>query len=147
MSKLFKNKIINFIMFKGQKFTSEKLLKKTLKLLLKNNKKNLNSLLYLAINQGLYTFKLETKTIKIKKQNWVKNKPIFVTNKNRIFFALKLIISFSRNLNLKSNFFIKLKDQFFSLILKSSSHSIIVEKINIQNKLLTYQNILFFYRF
>ena len=54
---LLKKKLVNLIMINGEKFCSEKLLKKSLKNLLKNNKKNLILLLSIAISLTVYGMK------------------------------------------------------------------------------------------
>jgi len=139
MSRLAKQKIISFIMSKGNKFCSEKLFKKTLKYLIKNNKKESRIVIYLAINQSLPTFKLEVKVLKAKKQKLTKIKPSFIfLNKTRISYSLKLIVNFS---SAKKNIFFKnLKHQFID------SKSLLKEKMTNQGEVLAYKNVLTFYR-
>nr|AVR57490.1 ribosomal protein S7 [Entomoneis sp.] len=139
MSRLTRKKIINFIMNKGNKFCSEKLLKKTLKYLIKKNKKESRIVIYLAINQSLPTFKLEVKILKAKKQKLTKTKPSFIfLNKTRVSSSLKLIINLSSSK--KNTFFKNLHHQFID------PSSLLIKKITNQAEVLAYKNILTFYR-
>ena len=147
LSRNIEKKIINFLNKKGNKFKAEKLFKKSLKILVKKDKKKLNQFIYFCINQTLITFRLD----KIKKfQNktkTVKTKPIFIlSSKNKLFYTLKSFFNFVKKKEGKSLFYV-LKDKVFDILkIDLSSSKFINQKINQQKELLQNQNSLIFYR-
>jgi len=143
MSRLLKKKIVNYIMNRGNKCSSERLLKNSLKNLTKNNKKNFKNIVNLALNYSLPTFQLQTSKVRIKKIKLIKFKPFFIlNNKQRVSFSIKFIIQSSYN---KKNIFFKSLETELVSTSKLSSESV-TTKNQSQEKVIIFQNILTFYR-
>lgn len=144
-SRLANKKIINFIMVKGKKMCAENIIKKSFKLLIKNNKKQFKKIVYLSVNYCLPTFKFKIKKVFFKRQKLIQFKPSLInTTHYRVFFSLKLICD-----NVKKNFkkktFIKnFKNELISILLLNSE-SWIKNNVN-QKEILNNQNVLTFYR-
>lgn len=85
-----KQKIINSIMKNGNKKTAEKILKKSLKLIQKNDKKNHISLLKHSIINSTPTFKINIQSKKRGKRKTTKEIPTFIKSD-----SLRIISSFN----------------------------------------------------
>lgn len=143
-----KKKIVNLIMINGQKFCSEKLLKKCLKSLLKNNKKNLILLVSIAISLTVYGFKSNNLILgKLKNRALKKLKPFFLTNKTKIILGLKFIVTLSKTFESHRISFLKnFKAKLLSFIIKTNNN-INNQKINEHQQILSVQNMLIYYRY
>lgn len=146
-SRLPNKKIINFIMVKGKKACAEFLIKKSFKLLIKNNKKQFKKIIYLSVNYCLPTFKFQIKKTFFKRQRLIQLKPSLInTIHYRIFCSLKIICDSAKKNYKKKTFIENLENEFISvLFLNSSSSSLIKAKLN-QKEILNNQNVLTFYR-
>ena len=85
-----KQKIVNSIMKNGNKKTAEKIIKKSLKLLQKNDKKNHIRLLKHSIINSTPTFKINVQLKKRGKRKTKKEIPTFIKND-----SLRIISSFN----------------------------------------------------
>ena len=85
-----KQKIINSMMKNGEKKTIEKILKKSLKLIQKSNKKNHLNLLKHSIINSTPTFKISLQSKKRGKRKTKKEIPTFINND-----SLRIISSFN----------------------------------------------------
>lgn len=145
LSRYVEKKVINIVTKKGNKFKSERLLKKSLKHLIKKNKKNVKHFIYFSINYLLVTFKLE----KIKKFNMKtslnKGKPTFILfSQNKVFFIIKEIFNFTQK---KQSFLKNLKVKITNILQTNQDTSKnISNKVNEQKQILKNQNSLIFYR-
>lgn len=97
-NKSLKTKILNQLVINGQKKTCEKNFFKSLKSFQKTIKKDHKNILKLAIVNSAPI--IQIKKIKKKKRKTTKEFPIFLKEKNRIFFSIK---SISINLKQSSN--------------------------------------------
>lgn len=143
MFRLIKCKLLNGLTKNGNKFNSEKLLKNSLKCIIKNNKKSCKIIIFLALNFCLPAFNLETRLFKTKKIKLLKIKPIFIlTMKQKIYYSLKFIISLSRKKN--SIFFKNFKNQLILTV--NLKNGILYKKIQTQEQAILSKNVLTFYR-
>lgn len=141
LSRYVEKKIINFLNKKGNKFKAEKLFKKSLKNLIKQDKKNLKQFIYFCINHTLAAFKLEKIKKVQNKTKTVKNKPVFILlNKNKLFYVLKSLFNLVKKK--EESLFSVLKEKKMDVI----SLKFIKQKVNQQKELLQNQNSLIFYR-
>lgn len=145
LSRLPKTKIVKIIMKKGNKFCVEKLLKKSFKILIKNNNKELRKIIYLSLNHSLPIFKLENQKVFNKKRKLTKLNPSFFnSNSFRVFSALKIII---KNSKLKKKCFIEnLQEEFISILSLNATNNTTKLKILNQEQVLINQVSLIFYR-
>ena len=124
-----KYKIYNYLLFEGNKTNSEKILLKSSKLIQKFSHKNHKDLIKLAIiNNSLV---MQVKKIK-KKRKQLKEFPLIVTEKIRIFLAIKLILKAS-NQKMPINFSNKLKQEILLSALNQSNS--VKKKMLFKNKL------------
>jgi len=87
-----KNKMVNVFMKSGNKFTSEKMLLKSSKLLQKSSKKNFQHLIQLAIINTTSTFKLNEQIMKKGKRKSKKVIPSFIVKDAlRVMTSLKYL--------------------------------------------------------
>jgi len=87
---ILKNKIVNVFMKNGNKYISEKMLLKSLKLVQKSSKKNFEYLIKLAVINTTSTFKLNEQVIKKGKRKSKKVIPLFIIkDSRRIMTSLK----------------------------------------------------------
>ena len=87
-----KQKIINSIMKNGNKKTAEKIIKKSLKLIQKSDKKNYINLLKHSIINSTPTFKINVQSKKRGKRKTKKEIPTFIGNNSlRIIAALNFL--------------------------------------------------------
>lgn len=145
LSRLPRKKFANFIMVSGSKSCAENLLKKSIKNLIKSNKKQLKKLIYLSINFCLPTFKIETKKVVNKRQKTTQLRPSLInTNSYRAFFALKMISTISNKNRKKGCFTQNLKEEFISVLFPNNNA---LSKTNkTQEEILANQSVLMFYR-
>mgnify|MGYP005693523617 CR=1 FL=1 len=87
-----RNKIINVLMRNGKKYTGEKILLKSSKLLQKSSKKPFRNLVQLAVINTTSAFKLNEQVMKKGKRKSTKVTPSFIVKDSlRIMTALKYI--------------------------------------------------------
>lgn len=87
-----RNKIINVLMKNGKKYTGEKILLKSSKLLQKSSKKPFRNLVQLAVINTTSAFKLNEQVMKKGKRKSTKVTPSFIVKDSlRIMTALKYI--------------------------------------------------------
>lgn len=137
-----KKKIINHLMRKGKKKTSEKILLQSLKELQKESFKQTKNLIKLALTFSMPIFKLtiieyKKKKKKKKKKSKVKEIPVFITNnQSRISFTIKFILKIFKKNPPKS-----FHNQFCKEILLHSQYKgeTILIKDEIQKKVLLLQ--------
>ena len=87
-----RNKIINVLMINGKKYTGEKILLKSSKLLQKSSKKPFRNLVQLAVINTTSAFKLNEQVMKKGKRKSTKVTPSFIVKDSlRIMTALKYI--------------------------------------------------------
>ena len=110
-------KFINYLMLKGKKNISEKIIFNLFSLLQKTSVKNVVYVIkFSLINSSIV---LLTYKIKNQKKRIVREIPYILSLKKRIFNAIKLSIIFIR-LKLKSNFLITFKNEVLKILKKNS---------------------------
>ena len=93
-----KDKMYNHLMISGNKFTCEKMIQDSIKILQKKNKKNHKEIFKLAIMNLIPTIQL--RVVKKRKRKSHKELPYVLRKKNRISLGIKSIINSSnRNLH------------------------------------------------
>jgi len=118
---LLKYKIYNYLLSKGNKKNCEKILLKSSKSIQKFSPKNHKGLIKLAIINNSPV--MQVKQIK-KKRKQLKEFPLIITKKIRIFLAIKLILKSSKQKK-TTNFSNKLKQE---ILLSASNQSNSVKK-------------------
>lgn len=111
-----KKKIINYILIKGNKHLSEKLLKNSFKKFNRNSKKNSRELIQFFINYSSFVFKLKTRPT------------FFLKTRARTSFSIKFIKKYLLS-NKVDNF-----------------EGLLVKKREIQKKIVASKRLLLFYR-
>lgn len=140
-----KQKMINSMMKHGEKKTVEKIVKKSLKLIQKSDKKNHLSLLKHSIINSTPTFKINLQSKKRGKRKTKKEIPTFISND-----SLRMVSSFNflsenslKNKELK-NFYKKISKEIISTSLQKSSS--IEQKNEIQKQVLMQKRYLLNFR-
>ena len=108
-TKSIKLKFLNFMIFNGKKYTSEKLLLDSLKSIQKKKKKNSKSIIKLSIK----SVNLILSTIQIKRRKLITSVPFFLTKSKRLSSSIKLIVKDS--LSSKKNLSVGLPDNILKL--------------------------------
>lgn len=131
-NKSLKTKILNQLATNGQKKTYEKKILKSLKSFQKTIKKDHKNILKLAIVNSAPI--IQIKKIKQKKRKTTKEFPIFLKEKNRIFFSIKFIsIILKRTSDMNTHFQLK-----HEILLNSQNRSETIKKKEVlQNYALT----------
>ena len=132
---VFKNKIVNVFMKNGKKYTCEKILLKSSKLLQKSSKKNFQNLVQLAVINTTSAFKLNEQVMKKGKRKSKKITPSFIIKDSlRIMTALKFIKNTVQKNKSSTNFYKNLANEILaSSSLKSQS---IDQKTKLQTQIL-----------
>ena len=132
---IFKNKIVNVFMKNGKKYTCEKILLKSSKLLQKSSKKNFQNLVQLAVINTTSAFKLNEQVMKKGKRKSKKITPSFIIKDSlRIMTALKFIKNTVQKNKSSTNFYKNLANEILaSSSLKSQS---IEQKTKLQTQIL-----------
>ena len=132
---IFKNKIVNVFMKNGKKYTCEKILLKSSKLLQKSSKKNFQNLVQLAVINTTSAFKLNEQVMKKGKRKSKKITPSFIIKDSlRIMTALKFIKNTVQKNKRSTNFYKNLANEILaSSSLKSQS---IDQKTKLQTQIL-----------
>jgi ribosomal protein S7 len=142
-----KDKLINHIMFEGEKETSEKLLIKSCKELQRSFNKQSKKLIQLAIVRTTPIFKLhvsENKRRKKRKKKTIRETPVYISTATaRMSQAIKFIIS--STVQKKSIKFSKKLYQEFVLASQSKGNSIETKNM-LQKKIALKKNILKHFR-
>lgn len=124
-----KKKIINHLMKKGGKKTSEKILLQSLKELQKESFKQTKHVIKLALVSSMPLFKLTVIKYKKKKKATIKEIPSFITNnQSRVSLTIKFILNVIKKKKSK-NFY----NKFYTEILLHSQHK--GETIELKNEL------------
>ena len=130
-----KSKILNHLTFDGHKRTSEKLLKKCLKVLQKSNLKSHNNLIELALMNITPVFKVTEKRKKKekKKNRKIRYIPSFIINDElRISYAIKTLLKKCKKTKTNNNSSYILSKEF---IINAQSHSDLIKLKNENQKL------------
>ena len=132
---IFKNKIVNVFMKNGKKYTCEKILLKSSKLLQKSSKKNFQNLVQLAVINTTSAFKLNEQVMKKGKRKSKKITPSFIIKDSlRIMTALKFIKNTVQKNKRSTSFYKNLANEILaSSSLKSQS---IEQKTKLQTQIL-----------
>ena len=140
------NKIINHIMYDGNKKTSENILYKSIKKLQKNSKKQLKKIIQLAIINSTPTFKLhKIENKKRKKRNRkIREIPAFISKSiSRTSTAIKSIL-YSIEKKKSKKFYTKLKQEI--LLTAQYQGTAIVLKNTLQKQVVTKKHFFKYYR-
>ena len=137
-------KLINYLIFGGAKWSSEIILLKTSKELQKFSNKNFKKLLKLCFISSVPIFKISILIINNKKKNQTKKTfSVIKKKKTRFSLAIKFIIKTIKN-EKSSCFYKKICKEILS-ILKSES-SIIKIKKELQEQVFLKKHIFYYYR-
>jgi ribosomal protein S7 len=91
-TKSIKARFLNYMITNGQKYTSEKLLLDSLKIIQKKRKKNSKSIIKLSLK----SVNILLSTIQIKRRKLITSVPFFLTKSKRLSNSIKLIVKDSR---------------------------------------------------
>ena len=108
-TKSIKLKFLNFMLTNGKKYTSEKLLLDSLKIIQKKKKKNSKSIIKLSLK----SVNIILSTIQIKRRKLVTSVPFFLTKSKRLSNSIKLIVKDS--ISSKKNLPLGLQDNILKL--------------------------------
>lgn len=130
-----KHRIVNILMFDGNKKTGEKILLKSIKLLQKLTSKKHTSLVQTAIMNSTPTFKINHQAVKKGKRKSIKEIPTFIINDSlRTMSSLKFIKTSSSKLQSSTCFYKTFtKEIFLASQLKSNS---VEKKTELQKQIL-----------
>ena len=143
-SKKIQEKITNHLIINGEKYTSEKILLKSVKELQKDSKKQAKKILKLAVITLNPTFKFHTLTQKKRKKKKKKEIPAFINKaKIRVSLAIKSILFIAKKKRTDNIYLIFKKELLSTAQGKSET---IDFKINNQKQILTKKHLLRYYR-
>lgn len=144
-----KEKLLNHLMKKGGKETSEKVLLKSVKELQKNTLKKTENIIKSALLNTIPIFKMNTIIKKRKKKKkTIREVPIFlVYNKSRISEAIKLIIKTSKKIKKNiTSYYLKLVVELLDDCKDDVESDAVLIKNNLQKKILAQKKYLRNYR-
>ena len=144
-----KEKLLNHLMKKGGKETSEKVLLKSVKELQKNTLKKAENIIKSALLNTIPIFKMNTIIKKKKKKKkTIREVPIFlVYNKSRVSEAIKLIIKTSKKIKRNiTSYYLKLVVELLDDCKDDVESDAVLAKNNLQEKILAQKKYLRNYR-
>jgi len=144
-----KEKLLNHLMKKGGKETSEKVLLKSVKELQKNTLKKTENIIKSALLNTIPIFKMNTIIKKRKKKRkTIREVPIFlVYNKSRVSEAIKLIIKTSKKIKKNiTSYYLKLVVELLDDCKDDVESDAVLIKNNLQEKILAQKKYLRNYR-
>ena len=144
-----KEKLLNHLMKKGGKETSEKVLLKSVKELQKNTLKKAENIIKSALLNKIPIFKMNTIIKKKKKKKkTIREVPIFlVYNKSRVSEAIKLIIKTSKKIKRNiTSYYLKLVVELLDDCKDDVESDAVLAKNNLQEKILAQKKYLRNYR-
>ena len=137
-------KLINYLIFGGAKWSGEIILLKTSKELQKFSNKNFKKLLKLCLIYSVPIFKISTLIINIKKKNQTKNTfSVIKKKKTRFSLAIKFIIKIIKD-EKSICFYKKISKKLLSI--SKSESSIIEIKKELQEQVFLKKHIFYYYR-
>nr|YP_010377407.1 ribosomal protein S7 [Navicula tsukamotoi]QYB23094.1 ribosomal protein S7 [Navicula tsukamotoi] len=110
---IFKKTLTSHVAKKGQKYTVEKILTKSLKQIQKQQKKNATNIIKTSLLNFIPAFRMIQLTNKQRRKKSIKQIPAFLSNnKSRSSWGLKNLTNFSPQETSKTNLLYKLNNQF-----------------------------------